>query len=57
MEARVGNNASYAPFVQGRDQQAGFHARRGWKTIEDVGEKHGAEVVKKIERAIARAMR
>lgn len=56
-EARVGNNASYAPFVQGRDQQAAFHARRGWKTLEDVGEKEAQRVIRKIETAIARAMR
>ncbi len=56
-EARVGNNASYAPFVQGRDQQAAFHARRGWKTLEDVGEKEAQRVIRQIEAAIRRAMR
>ena len=56
-EARIGNNASYAPFVQGRDQQAAFHARRGWKTLEDVGEKEAQRVIRQIEAAIRRAMR
>ncbi len=55
-EARIGNNASYAPFVQGRDQQAAFHARRGWKTLEDVGEKEAQRVIRRIEAAIRRAM-
>ncbi len=56
-EARIGNNASYAPFVQGRDQQAAFHARRGWKTLEDVGEKEAQRVIRQIEAAIRRAIR
>ncbi len=56
-EARIGNNASYAPFVQGRDQQAAFHARRGWKTLEDVGEKEAQRVIRQIEAAIRGAMR
>jgi len=56
-EARVGNNASYAPFVQGRGTQAQFHARRGWRTLEDVGEQEGARIIKRVEQAIARAIR
>lgn len=28
----VGNNASYAPFVQAEEQQASFHKARGWRT-------------------------
>ena len=35
----VGNNASYAPYVQSMAQQASFHAARGWLTDEGVVEK------------------
>lgn len=41
----VGNNASYGPFVQSAEQQAAFHARRGWVTDEQVAEKEGDKVV------------
>jgi hypothetical protein len=42
----VGNNASYAPFVQSAEQQAAFHARRGWETDEKVAEREQDKVVK-----------
>ena len=32
----VGNNASYAIYVQDEDNQAGFHAVRGWPTVQKV---------------------
>ena len=31
----IGNNASYAKYVQDKDTQAGFHKDRGWVTIQD----------------------
>lgn len=34
----VGNNASYAPYVQSAEKQAAFHAGRGWLTDEKVAE-------------------
>lgn len=45
-EGTVGNNASYGPYVQSADQQAGFHARRGWVTDEKVAEDEADKVVK-----------
>lgn len=41
----VGNNASYAPEVQGADQQKAFHARNGWKTDATVAEQEADRVV------------
>jgi hypothetical protein len=41
----VGNNASYGPFVQSGERQAGFHKRRGWETDQGVAEKEGKTVV------------
>lgn len=38
VEAVVGNNASYADFVQG-ERQADFHAGRGWETVDAAVEK------------------
>ena len=34
MQMVIGNNASYAPFVQGAEKQAAFHKSRGWVTAE-----------------------
>lgn len=48
-QAVVGNNASYARFVQG-DKQAALHKRRGWVSTRDVAEK--PENVRKIVRAM-----
>lgn len=39
----AGNNASYAPYVQG-DQQAWFHALRNWKNTKTVEEEETAMV-------------
>jgi hypothetical protein len=35
VEGILGNNASYVMVVQSRDDQARFHKRRGWPTIEE----------------------
>ncbi len=35
-EGVVGNNASYARFVQDADLQASFHKARGWPTVQEV---------------------
>lgn len=32
----VGNNVSYAPYVQDEEKQASFHKARGWKTAQGV---------------------
>lgn len=41
----VGNNASYGPYVQSAEKQAGFHAARGWQTDEKVAESEAGKVV------------
>jgi len=38
MVLEVGNTASYAIYVQGRDRQTAFHQARGWLTLEQVAE-------------------
>lgn len=40
----VGNNASYGPYVQSAEQQAAFHAARGWLTDEKVADKEAGKV-------------
>jgi hypothetical protein len=55
MSAVVGNNVSYGIFVQG-EKQAAFHARRGWKTTEQVADKEGPRVREYIAEAIRRAL-
>jgi hypothetical protein len=41
----VGNNASYAPYVQSAEKQAAFHGRRGWLTDEKMAEKEQDKVL------------
>lgn len=52
-EAVVGNNASYAPFVQG-EKQAAFHKRRGWLSTVEVATKseHASKIASAMERQI-----
>ena len=52
--AKVGNNASYGPFVQDKDQQASFHAQRGWATIQGEGEKAMEKALQKIGAEVER---
>lgn len=35
-KAIIGNNATYAPYVQDETKQAGFHKARGWRTAQGV---------------------
>ncbi len=49
----VGNNASYGPYVQSGEQQAGFHARNGWKTDAMIAEEEGDKVVGFFDEEIA----
>lgn len=51
-ELSIGNNASYAPYVQNRNRQAFFHAKRGWGTTQDVIEQEGENVKEMIGKAI-----
>jgi len=49
---KVGTKASYSPYVQDADRQAGFHKARGWTTIQEVADKEGDKIVKAMEREI-----
>lgn len=51
----VGNNASYAPFVQNYQFQAGVHKRR-WLTDKAAVEKYKAGIVADFQRTISRAL-
>lgn len=42
----VGNNASYAPYVQSYEEQVAFHASRGWLTDAQVAESEGDRVAR-----------
>jgi len=52
----VGNNVSYGPYVQDAKHQAGFHAARGWKTIQDVVKEESDTVVNFIVEHIERSL-
>ena len=45
MTVIVGNNASYAKWVQGANTQARFHKARNWKTTQDVADKESKKAV------------
>lgn len=51
MTVVVGNNASYAPYVQG-EKQTWYHAAREWTTTEQVAQEETAKVVKMIRESI-----
>jgi hypothetical protein len=57
MGASVGNNASYARFVQDREKQAWFHTVHKWKTAQDVVESETPRVREIIEDSITAAIR
>jgi phage gpG-like protein len=54
-EATVGNNVSYARFVQG-NEQAGFHKKRGWKTTDTVAKEETKRVQEYVFDAVRRAI-
>jgi hypothetical protein len=45
----VGNNVSYAPYVQSEENQAGFHKARGWKTDVQVIDEEGPRVLEFVK--------
>lgn len=57
LTAIIGNNVSYAPFVHSREEQAGFHKDRGWKTVEDVAEEETPVVLDFLHQEIDRAIK
>lgn len=52
----VGNNASYAPLVQGNSRTQ-YHRVTGWKTLQQAWQENGAEVAREIKNAIGTAYR
>lgn len=54
--AEVGTKVTYAQYVQDRDFQPAFHKNRGWRTVQDVAEEQGPEIVKMIEDEINRIL-
>ena len=56
MTGIVGNNASYAPFVQSARQQSRVMARIGWKTDEEAARKQAPKIVQLFKDAIERAL-
>lgn len=54
--AKVGNNVSYGPYVQGPDQQSKMMELRGWKTTDDVAKEETEAVISLVTEAIERAL-
>jgi hypothetical protein len=50
--AEIGNSASYARWVQGKEFQTRFHKERGWKTLEDTAEKSAPDIEQKIKQQV-----
>ena len=44
-QGEIGNNASYAVYVQDREQQATFHKQRGWVTVQDAVESESETIL------------
>lgn len=55
LRGRLGNNASYAPFVQSQRFQARIHQGR-WQTDEQVMNQEAAGIVRDFQQAINRAL-
>lgn len=56
-KATIGNNASYAPYVQGEKQQAWYHKKRNWRTIEDAVREKKDEVLEFLQEQVRRYIR
>lgn len=52
----VGNNASYAKWVQGPEQSS-WHAERGWRTTPQAVAEQGPRIVDKLRTEISRLLR
>ena len=55
--AIIGNDTSYAKWVQGGQTQANALKRIGWKTTDTVVKEESAEVLKQIQKAVDRELR
>lgn len=52
----IGNNASYAEYVQSEEKQAKFHGQRGWKTDEEVLREEGDQVLEFIQHEVEKEL-
>jgi hypothetical protein len=57
MVGRIGNNASYAPYVHDAAKQARFHGARGWRSADDTIKAVGDKIQRIWQAAIAKVMR
>lgn len=53
----IGASASYARAVHDADQQADYHARRGWKTVQDSVRTGAAKVQRLFDRVVRGILR
>ena len=53
----IGNNVSYAKFVQGPDDQAKIHEIRGWKSTDVVAEEEAKTVVKFVKDEVEKILK
>uniref|UniRef100_A0A6M3KQL4 Tail protein n=1 Tax=viral metagenome TaxID=1070528 RepID=A0A6M3KQL4_9ZZZZ len=56
MAARIGNNATYGPFVQDAERQNRAHKAHGWRTVQDAIKVKGPEIIEKMRAAIDRLL-
>lgn len=56
LTAVIGNNASYARYVQDADLQARFMAAYGWRTAQDVLEQESDLVTRYVREAVEKAV-
>jgi len=54
--AKVGNNVSYGPYVQGPDDQSKMMELRNWKTTDEVAKEETETVISLVTDAIERAL-
>ncbi len=52
----IGNNASYARYVQGAGFQTAYHAETGWKTDEQVAREKRERALQIVDMALSRAL-
>ena len=56
-EVVIGNNVSYAPFVQSQQYQSMYMRAVGWQTAEDVVARESETVIHKVEDEIAKRLK
>lgn len=56
LRAVIGNDTSYGPFVQDRENQSLFHQQTGWITVQDVQEQTQPVLAKKFASAVRKAL-